>query len=82
MVKSIKSKKRKSRKNKENRKKRARARRINASTLHMRHEASSRAYLAGFSAMIKFFDLIDFKQIFEATYHAPAWQPKLGNYFT
>jgi hypothetical protein len=34
----------------------------------------------GLLAMIKFFDLIDFKQIFKATYQAPARQPKLGHY--
>jgi len=30
--------------------------------------------------MIKFFDLINFKQIFQAAYRAPARQPKLGHY--
>jgi len=79
MVKSSKSKKRKGRKNKGNRKSAARARKINASTPH---EICSEQLspFGGLLAMIKFFDLIDFKRIFEATYHAPARRPKLGNY--
>jgi hypothetical protein len=79
MVKSNKSKKRKSRKNKGNRKNAARARKINASTPHETCSEQLSPF-GGLLAMIKFFDLIDFKQIFEATYHAPARQPKLGNY--
>jgi len=34
----------------------------------------------GLLAMIKFLDLIDFAQIFQAAYHAPVRQPKLGHY--
>ena len=30
--------------------------------------------------MFKFFDLIDFKQIFDSTYRMPTRQPKLGHY--
>jgi len=79
MVKSNKSKKRKSRKNKGNRKNAARARKINASTPHETCSEQLSPF-GGLLAMIKFFDLIDFKQIFEATYNAPARQPKLGHY--
>jgi len=79
MVKSNKSKKRKSRKNKGNRKNTARARKIDASTPYETCTEQLSPF-GGLLAMIKFFDLIDFKQIFTATYHAPARQPKLGNY--
>jgi hypothetical protein len=79
MVKSNKSKKRKNRKNKGSKKNAARARKINASTPHETCSEQLSPF-GGLLAMIKFFDLIDFKQIFESTYHAPARQPKLGNY--
>jgi len=79
MVKSNKSKKRKNRKNKGSKKNAARARKINASTPYETCTEQLSPF-GGLLAMIKFFDLIDFKQIFEATYHAPSRQPKLGNY--
>lgn len=50
------------------------------SGLHYETCSEQLSPFGGLLAMIKFFDLIDFKQIFEATYHAPARQPKLGNY--
>ena len=79
MVKSSKSKKRKNRNNKGFRKSAAKARKINASTPHETCTEQISPF-GGLLAMIKFFDLIDFKQIFKATYHAPARQPKLGHY--
>jgi len=80
MVKSSKSKNIKNRKNKGFKENAARARKINASTPHetCREQLSP---FGGLLAMIKFFDLIDFKQIFHATYRAPARQPKQGHYW-
>ena len=79
MVKSSKSKNRKNRKDKGLKKNTANARKVNASTPY---ETCSKQLspFGGLVAMIKFFDLIDFKQIFNATYRAPARQPKLGHY--
>jgi hypothetical protein len=79
MVKSSKSKNRKNRKDKGIRENTARARKINASTPHETCPEQLSPF-GGLLAMIKFFDLIDFKQLFKATYHAPARQPKLGHY--
>jgi len=79
MVKSSKSKNRKNRKNKGFRKNAARARKINASTPHETCSEQLSPF-GGLLAMIKFFDLIDFEQIFYSTYRAPARQPKLGHY--
>ena len=79
MVKSNKSKKRKNHKNKGIKESAARARKINASTPHETCSEQLSPF-GGLLAMIKFFDLIDFKQIFNATYHMPARQPKLGHY--
>ena len=79
MVKSNKSKKRKNRKNKGFKQDTARARKINASTPHETCSEQLSPF-GGLLAMIKFFDLIDFKQIFNSTYRAPARQPKLGHY--
>lgn len=79
MVKSSKSINRKNRRNKGFRENAARARKINASTPHETCSEQLSPF-GGLLAMIKFFDLIDFKQIFNATYHAPARQPKLGHY--
>ena len=79
MVKSNKSKKRKNHKNKGIKESAARARKINASTPHETCSEQLSPF-GGLLAMIKFFDLIDFKQIFSATYHMPARHPKLGHY--
>jgi hypothetical protein len=79
MVKFNKSKKRKNHKNKGIKESAARARKINASTPHETCSEQLSPF-GGLLAMIKFFDLIDFKQIFNATYHMPARQPKLGHY--
>jgi hypothetical protein len=79
MVKFNKSKKRKNHKNKGIKGSAARARKINASTPHETCSEQLSPF-GGLLAMIKFFDLIDFKQIFNATYHMPTRQPKLGHY--
>jgi hypothetical protein len=79
MVKSSKSKKRKNRKNKGFNKNVAGARKINASTPYETCTEQLSPF-GGLLAMIKFFDLIDFKEIFNATYRAPSRQPKLGHY--
>jgi hypothetical protein len=79
MVKSNKSKKRKNHKNKAIKESTARARKINASTPYETCSEQLSPF-GGLLAMIKFFDLIDFKLIFNATYHMPARQPKLGHY--
>ena len=79
MVKFNKSKKRKNHKNKGIKESAARARKINASTPHETCSEQLSPF-GGLLAMIKFFDLIDFKQIFSATYHMPARHPQLGHY--
>ena len=79
MVKSNKSKKRKNRKSKGFKQNGARARKINASTPHETCSEQLSPF-GGLLAMVKFFDLIDFEKIFNATYSAPARQPKLGHY--
>lgn len=57
----------------------ARARKINAST---RFETCSEQLspFGGLLALIKFFDLVDFREIFHFAYQAPSRQPKLGHY--
>ena len=79
MVKSNKSKKRKNRKDKGFRQNTASARKINASTPYETCTEQLSPF-GGLLAMVKFFDLIDFEKIFNATYRAPARQPKLGHY--
>ena len=56
-----------------------RARKINAST---DYETCSEQLspFGGLLGLIKFFDLIDFKEIFEHHYVKPSREPKLGNY--
>jgi hypothetical protein len=79
MVKSNKSKNRRNRKNKGIREGAARARKINASTPYETCSEQLTPF-GGLLAMIKFFDLIGFKEIFHATYHEPGREPKLGHY--
>jgi hypothetical protein len=57
----------------------AKARKISAST---RFETCTEQLspFGGLLALIKFFDLIDFNEIFHFAYHAPSRQPKLGHY--
>ena len=58
---------------------RARARKINAST---EFETCSERLspFGGLLALIKFFDLVGFREIFHFAYQAPSRQPKLGHY--
>lgn len=58
---------------------RTRAKKINASTSYdICNEQLSP--FGGLLALIKFLDLVDFRQIFDFCYHAPARKPKLGHY--
>lgn len=79
MVKTSKSKKRKNRKGKGPTESGAKARKINASTPHETCSEQLSPF-GGLLAMIKFFDLIGFQQIFHAIYRAPTRNPKLGHY--
>jgi len=58
---------------------RAKARKINAST---RYETCSEhlSPFGGLLALIKFLDLVGFREIFNFEYHAPTRKPKLGHY--
>ena len=58
---------------------RAKARKINAST-HYETCSERLSPFGGLLALIKFFDLVDFREIFHFTYQAPSRQPKLGHY--
>ena len=79
MVKRRKNNNRKSRSGKGSFKNRAKARKINAST---RFETCSEQLspFGGLLALIKFFDLVDFQEIFHFAYRPPSRQPKLGHY--
>jgi len=55
------------------------ARKINASTTYDTCSEQLSPF-GGLLALIKFMDLIDFRQIFESTYIAPCRDPKLGHY--
>jgi hypothetical protein len=79
MVKKRYHKKTKSRNSKGFRQNRAKARKINAST---RYETCSERLspFGGLLALIKFFDLVGFREIFHFTYQPPSRQPKLGHY--
>ena len=59
--------------------KRSKARKINAST-QFETCTEQLTPFGGLLALIKFLDLIDFKQIFNFGYIAPTRQPKLGHY--
>ena len=79
MVKSLKSNSRQNCNNKGFSENRTRANKINASTAH--DTCTERlSPFGGLLAMIKFLDLIEFKQIFSAAYLAPNRKPKLGHY--
>ena len=60
-------------------KNRSKARKINAST-PFETCTEQLSPFGGLLALIKFLDLIDFEQIFNFGYLAPARQPKLGHY--
>lgn len=79
MVKRRKNISRKNRSGKGFKANRAKAITIRAST---RFETCSEQLspFGGLLALIKFFDLIDFREIFHSAYQAPSRQPKLGHY--
>ena len=79
MVKSNKTKNRRNRKNKGIKGNADKARKINASTPYETCSEQLSPF-GGLLAMIKFFDLIGFKEIFHATYCEPTREPKLGHY--
>jgi len=79
MVKSTKSNFQQNRNSKGFNENRTRASKINASTPYETCSEQLSAF-GGLLAMLKFLDLIDFKQIFDFGYHAPGRQPKLGHY--
>ena len=58
---------------------RARARKINAST-EFETCSEQLSPFGGLLALIKFFDLVGFREIFHFAYQAPSRQPKLGHY--
>jgi len=79
MVKSIKSNSRKDCNNKGFSQNRTRPNKVNASTAY--DTCTERlSPFGGLLAMIKFLDLIEFKQIFNTAYLAPNSKPKLGHY--
>ena len=57
----------------------ANARKIKASTAHETCTEHLSPF-GGLLAMIKFFDLVNFKEIFHSAYKAPEREPKLGHY--
>jgi len=57
----------------------AKARKINAST-EFKTCTEQLSPFGGLLAMIKFLDLLKFKEIFNSTYQAPSRDPKMGHY--
>jgi hypothetical protein len=55
------------------------ARKINASTMYDTCSEQLSPF-GGLLALIKFLDLVNFKEIFNSTYHKPSRDPKLGHY--
>jgi hypothetical protein len=79
MVKSHKRNTTKKTISKEDYKKPEEARKISAST-HYETCSEQLSPFGGALALIKFFDLIKFEEIFEQVYHKPKREPQLGNY--
>ncbi len=79
MVKPNKSEKRKRRKHKGIKKNFVKAKKINASTPYDTCKEQLSPF-GGLLPLIKFFDLIGFRQIFDSAYIAPSRKPKLGHY--
>jgi hypothetical protein len=79
MVKSKKSDLRKNRNGKGSNQNRSRAKKINASTVYDTCSEQLSPF-GGLLPLIKFLDLIDFRQIFDFAYRAPTRKPKLGHY--
>ena len=80
MVKQQKKHSRKSRNSKGFGKHRAEARKINASTGYETCTEQLSPF-GGLLVLIKFFDLVNFKEIFHSAYQAPLREPKLGHYW-
>ena len=80
MVKQRKKHNRKSRNSKGFSKHRAEARKINASTGYETCTEQLSPF-GGLLVLIKFFDLVNFKEIFHCAYQAPLREPKLGHYW-
>ena len=79
MVKQRKKNTRKRRSSKAFKRNRAKTRKINASTPYETCTEQISPF-GGLLGVIKFFDLIKFKEIFNAAYSKPARKPKLGHY--
>jgi len=79
MVKQRKKNSRKKRNGKGFHKNRAKARKINASTGYETCTEQLSPF-GGLLALIKFFDLVNFKEIFDFAYQKPSREPKLGDY--
>lgn len=79
MVKTNKSKKRKNRKGKGFSKNSVRSKKINASTPYDTCTEQLSPF-GGVLSLIKFFDLIGFRESFYSVYKAPSRKPKLGHY--
>ena len=79
MVKQRKKHSRKKRSGKGFKKNRAKARTINAST-KVETCTEHLSPFGGLLALVKFFDLFKFSEIFDSTYQAPRRKPKLGHY--
>ena len=79
MVKTKKSDFRKNRNTKGRNSNRARAKKINASTSYDTCSEQLSPF-GGLLPLIKFLDLVDFRQIFDLSYRAPDRKPKLGHY--
>ena len=79
MVKTRKKNNRKNRKSKGFDANGAKARKINTSTVY---ETCSEQLgpFGGLLALIKFFDLVNFKEIFDSAYQKPSREPKLGDH--
>ncbi|MDP2647169.1 MAG: hypothetical protein Q8P24_19720, partial [Desulfobacterales bacterium] len=79
MVKRRKKDNRKRRNSKGFKKNRAEARKINASTVYETCSEQLSPF-GGLLALIKFFDLVNFKEIFDSAYQKPTREPKLGDH--
>jgi len=79
MIKSSKSKKRKNRKGKGIGTKPVRSKKINASTAYETCTEQLSPF-GGVLPLIKFFDLVGFRESFDSAYKAPSRKPKLGHY--
>ena len=79
MVKSTKSNSRKKRNNKGRKQNRSRAKKISASTAYDTCSEQLSPF-GGLLPLIKFLDLVDFRQMFDSAFIAPSREPKLGHY--